>query len=220
MRVLRKTEDGKLNVQFLDHGNLAERGQAIKSYYTDDFIHLAPEGVNVLTTNIRSMIMQILKKNANYDQLYHKKIFERREDSEYRYRALLHKDHRSTAESYRRQRVNSSSYKYSKNRGNYKGMGHRSIYPSDRDDYPSRNGRYGDDRYRYRRGYHTTAGERNSDDRYNRLRDRIINKSDYDNDRYSKDNSYSSERYDEHEKRYGRNRHYDRFADEYCYSRY
>lgn len=48
--------------QFVDHGSLAERGQTIKSYYRDDLIHLSLDGVDMLTANLRTMIVGIRKK--------------------------------------------------------------------------------------------------------------------------------------------------------------
>ena len=56
------SEDRKVNVLFLDHGNLTEQGLPIKPYYRQDLVHLVSHGIYVLTTNLRRMIIQVLRK--------------------------------------------------------------------------------------------------------------------------------------------------------------
>ena len=40
-------------VAFLDHGNLAEQGVPIKTYYRDDLVHLSSQGLKVLYVLLR-----------------------------------------------------------------------------------------------------------------------------------------------------------------------
>ena len=62
------SEDSEVNVSFLDHGNLAEQALPIKNYYRQDLVHLAPDGIDVFSTNLRRMINEVLKKNVGQDE--------------------------------------------------------------------------------------------------------------------------------------------------------
>ena len=62
------SEDSEVNVSFLDHGNLAEQALPIKNYYRQDMVHLAPDGIDVFSTNLRRMINEVLKKNVGPDE--------------------------------------------------------------------------------------------------------------------------------------------------------
>lgn len=67
------SENREVNVSFLDHGNLAEQAFPIKRYYRQDLVHLAPDGIDVYTTNLRRMIIQVLKKDVSPDEANQRK---------------------------------------------------------------------------------------------------------------------------------------------------
>ena len=65
-RLLKKlSEDEHINASLIDHENLSEQGLPIKRYYRQDLVHLAPNGIDVYTTNLRKVIIQVLKKEVN-----------------------------------------------------------------------------------------------------------------------------------------------------------
>ena len=65
--VKKLSEDSEVNLSFLDHGNLAEQALPIKDYYKQDLVHLAPDGIDVFSTNLRRIINEVLKKNVSPD---------------------------------------------------------------------------------------------------------------------------------------------------------
>ena len=65
-RLMKKlSEDERINVSLIDHGNLSEQGLPIKHYYRQDLVHLAPDGIDLYTTNLCKVIIQVLKKEVN-----------------------------------------------------------------------------------------------------------------------------------------------------------
>ena len=131
------SEDGKVKVLFLDHGNLPDQGFPIKPCYRLDLVHLVPYGIDVLTTNLRRMIIQVLKKDDNPDNVNQRKpVNNNRQDIDYHYKPRFNESHRTSDEVYNRRRYNQDGY--SGYRGNYESMGHRNTYSGNRDGYPYR----------------------------------------------------------------------------------
>ena len=89
------SEDSEVNVCFLDHGNLAEQSFPIKRYYRQDLVHLSPDGIDVFSTNLRRMILDVLKKTVRPDDYKQRKDSDNdREDSHYTYKPRLYANNR------------------------------------------------------------------------------------------------------------------------------
>ena len=89
------SEDSEVNVCFLDHGNLAEQSFPINRYYRQDLVHLSPDGIDVFSTNLRRMILDVLKKTVRPDDDKQRKDSDNdREDSYYTYKPRLYANNR------------------------------------------------------------------------------------------------------------------------------
>ena len=142
----KKLADDKVDVLFLDHGNLAEQGYPIKPYYRQDLVHLADEGVEVYTTNIRKMIARVLKKdNAEDDEYWANNIHLDRRDQGQHYRARYsnesqvgykdnidhHNTFRKHNDGYHHRRENRGPYGRNSDHNTYSGRDDNSQYIRD-----------------------------------------------------------------------------------------
>ena len=125
------SEDSEVNVCFLDHGNLAEQAFPIKRYYRQDLVHLSPDGLDVFSTNLCRMILEVLKKSGMPDEdIQREDINNNREDSSNYYRPLFYANYRQ----------NFSGERYSELSGNNGRNGHSNNLSGRSNDFQYRDG--------------------------------------------------------------------------------
>ena len=125
------SEDSEVNVCFLDHGNLAEQAFPIKRYYRQNLVHLSPDGLDVFSTNLCRMILEVLKKSGMPDEdIQREDINNNREDSSNYYRPLFYANYRQ----------NFSGERYSELNGNSGRNGHSNNLSGRSNDFQYRDG--------------------------------------------------------------------------------